>query len=40
MGVKNQDGSICYEIGVLKDIRKKISKQPGDMVQVTIKERS
>jgi len=38
MGVKNPDGSICYVIGILKDIRAKISKQPGDTVHVTIKE--
>jgi len=39
MGVKNADGSICYVIGILKDIRNKIGKQPGDSVHVTIKER-
>ena len=39
MGVKNADGSICYVIGILKDIRNKINKQPGDSVHVTIKER-
>ena len=39
MGVKNADGSICYIIGILKDIRKQIGKQPGDMVHVTIVER-
>ena len=38
MGVKNPDGSICYVIGILKDIRAKIEKQPGDTVRVTIKE--
>ena len=37
MGVKNADGSTCYIIGILKDIRKKIGKQPGDSVRVTIK---
>ena len=36
MGVKNEDGSICYIIGVRKDIRSKISKQAGDVVKVTI----
>ena len=40
MGVKNADGSICYVIGVRKDIRAKIGKQPGDAVMVTIAERS
>ncbi|MCL2671787.1 MAG: DUF1905 domain-containing protein [Clostridiales bacterium] len=39
MGVKNADGSICYILGVRKDIRAKINKQPGDTVQVTIWER-
>jgi len=40
MGVKNPDGSVCYIIGILKSIREKIKKQPGDMVKVVIKERS
>ena len=39
MGVKNADGSVCYIIGVLKDIRAKIGKQRGESVHVTIKER-
>ncbi|HBR29872.1 MAG TPA: DUF1905 domain-containing protein [Firmicutes bacterium] len=39
MGVKNADGSVCYIIGVRKDIRMKISKQPGASVRVTIQER-
>ena len=39
MGVKNEDGSICYIIGIRKDIRTKIGKQPGDQVKVTIRER-
>ena len=39
MGVKNPDGTICYILGIRKDIRAKIKKQPGDMVTVTIKER-
>ncbi len=36
MGVKNEDGSICYIIGVLKAIRKKIGKDIGDSVAVVI----
>ena len=36
MGVKNPDGSVCYIIGVRKDIRAKIGKQAGDVVAVTI----
>lgn len=39
MGVKNADGSICYIIGVLKDIRVRTGKQPGDRIQVTVRER-
>lgn len=38
MGIKNEDGSVCYIIGLRKDIRAKISKQPGDTVAVTIRE--
>ena len=38
MGVKNPDGSVYYIIGIRKDIRSKIGKQPGDTVRVTIKE--
>ncbi|GEM_PF-183958 len=37
MGAKNEDGSICYIIGIRKDIRGKIGKQPGDTVKVTVK---
>lgn len=40
MGVKNDDGSVCYIIGILKDIRTRIGKQPGDSIHVTIRERS
>lgn len=39
MGVKNEDGSVCYIIGVLKSIRAQIGKQPGDSVRVTVRER-
>ena len=39
MGIKNTDGTICYIIGIRKDIRAKIGKQPGDTVKVTIRER-
>ena len=38
MGVKNADGSVCYIIGVRKDIRSRIGKQPGDKVLVTVRE--
>lgn len=39
MGVKNPNGTICYIIGLRKDIRAKIGKQSGDTIQVTLKER-
>ena len=37
MGLKNDDGSVCYIIGIRKDIQLKIGKQPGDTVKVTVK---
>lgn len=36
MGLKNPDGSVCYIIGIRKDIRNKIGKQPGDTVRVRV----
>ena len=39
MGLKNPDGSVCYIIGIRKDIRTKIGKQAGDTIKVTIQER-
>jgi len=39
MGVKNPDGTVCYIIGIRKDIRAKIGKQAGDMVRLTIERR-
>ena len=36
MGLKNADESICYIIGVLKAIRKKLGKADGDMIHVVI----
>ena len=39
MGVKNADGSVCYIIGIRKDIQAKIGKGPGDIVDVTVQER-
>lgn len=38
MGVKNQDGSICYILGIRKDIRKQLNKDVGDSVVVTVRE--
>ena len=34
MGVKNEDGSICYILG--KDIRKEIVKDIGDVVEIVV----
>jgi len=39
MGVKNPDGSVCYILGIRKDIRAKIGKQPGDTVRVNVREK-
>ena len=39
MGLKHPDGSVCYIIGIRKDIRQKIGKQPGDTVHVVIRPR-
>lgn len=39
MGMKNEDGSVCYIIGLRKDIRARIGKKPGDRVQITVIER-
>lgn len=36
MGVKNADGTICYILGMLKDIRNKLHKLHGDTVHVAI----
>ena len=40
MGVKDENGSICYVIGLLKAIRKQLNKGDGDSVHVVIRERS
>ena len=39
IGVKNENGEICYVIGVLKSIRKKLGKMDGDTIHVVIAER-
>lgn len=38
MGIKDEFGEICYVIGILKSIRKKLTKSNGDVVHVTISE--
>ena len=36
MGVKNEDGSVCYIIGVLMTIRLQLDKKDGDTIHVVI----
>ena len=36
MGLKNEDGTVCYVIGVLKAIRKQLNKSDGDTLHVVI----
>ena len=36
MGLQNEDGSVCYIIGVLKAIRKQLNKRDGDTIHVVI----
>ena len=36
MGVKDENGDICYIIGVLKAIRKRLGKKDGDLIHVII----
>ena len=36
MGLKNEDGSVCYIIGVLKAIRKQLNKSDGNPIHVVI----
>lgn len=39
MGVKNEDGSVCYILGMLKAIRAQLGKGDGDAVHMVIVER-
>ncbi len=36
MGVRNEDGSICYIIGIRKDIQKAIGKTVGDVIHIEL----
>ena len=38
-GIITRMGTPCHIIGVRKDIRRKIGKQPGDTIHITIRER-
>ena len=39
MGVKDENGHVCYVIGLLKSIRNRLNKGNGDSVYVVIRER-
>lgn len=39
MGIKNDDGSICYIIGMLKNIREQLGKTESDEVDITVTKR-
>ena len=39
MGVKDENGNVCYIIGLLKTIRRQLKKGDGDSVHVVIRER-
>jgi len=39
MGLRNPDGSVCYIIGVLKAIRRRLGKKDGDVLHVVVEER-
>lgn len=36
MGLQNEDGSVCYILGVLKAIRQRLGKSDGDTIHVVI----
>lgn len=40
MGIKDEQGNVCYIIGLLKNIRKELNKREGDPIHVIINERS
>ena len=39
MGVKDEQGNVCYIIGLLKSIRNELGKAKGDQVHVIVKKR-
>jgi len=36
MGVRDENGGVCYIIGVLKSIRTRLGKKDGDVMRVVI----
>ena len=39
MGVEDENGNVCYIIGLLKSIRNQLNKGDGDSVYVVIREK-
>ncbi len=39
MGLKNEDGSVCYVLGVRKAIRQQLGKADGDTIRVAVESR-
>ena len=39
MGLKDEQGNVCYIIGLLKVIRKELGKADGDTIHVVVKKR-
>lgn len=39
MGVKDEEGNVCYIIGLLKAIRTQLKKGDGDRIHVVIREK-
>ena len=39
MGVKDENGNVCYLLGLLKAIRQQLGKGDGDSVHIVIRER-
>lgn len=39
MGIRDEQGELCYIIGVLQSIRKRLGKADGDTVRVILSER-
>lgn len=39
MGIKDEQGNVCYIIGLLKSIRKELNKRDGDSIHIVINER-
>ena len=39
MGIKDEQGNVCYIIGLLKSIRQQLGKSQGDTVHVVVQKR-